>query len=152
MNRDSVPILKLNVEFNFRNVIAEVRPQFLFPSGGQMSVEGVEMYKYGKDGLEESYVEQPHHPELNKKFSFEIQKATLNKKIKNLNFADLYVERWDEQQSLFISDIIVDVSKEPPIIRKKSDEAGSYNGRYSYEIGGKQFSENVRGSIPNYNN
>jgi len=107
---------------------------------------------YGKDGLEESYVEQPHHPELNKKFSFEIQKATLNKKIKNLNFADLYVERWDEQQSLFISDIIVDVSKEPPIIRKKSDEAGSYNGRYSYEIGGKQFSENVRGSIPNYNN
>jgi hypothetical protein len=30
MNRDSVPILKLNVEFNFRNAIAEVRPNSCF--------------------------------------------------------------------------------------------------------------------------
>jgi hypothetical protein len=118
VNGDSVPVLDMRMEFNFRNIIAEVKPQVMLAGGGMFSVGGMKLYEKRKDGSTYAYEEKPLPTELSKKFSFSIQKATINKKVMNLNFVDLYVERWIED-TLFAADIIVNTAKGPQFLKSQ---------------------------------
>lgn len=139
INKNSVPVLDLRMEFHFRNIIAEVKPQVLLTGGGNMSVSGMKRYEQRKDGPVSAYEEKALPSELSKKFVFTIQQATINKKSTNLNFVDLYVERWIEE-ALFSAEIIINTAKGPSI-SKKPGEVNSYNGMYFYEIRGKNSQE-----------
>ncbi len=147
MNQHSVPVLKFSMEFNFKNVVAEIHPRVLIAPSGESTVDSREIHIKKKDGSEEHYEEDPHHQAIAKKFAFEIHTLNVNKKIENLNVIELYVEKWDERNSAFTSQIVVDFSKRPRI-QKKSGEAGTYNGIYSYEINGHEYSKRMRGTIP----
>jgi len=139
-NRNSVPVQDLRIEFHFKNVIAAARHQVVLDAGSA-SVGGVTLYE---DCLTYRH-EEKSLPEVSKKFSFQIQQAEGDKKM-NLNFVDLYVERWIEGAFL-MADIVIDLSQDPPYF-KKPDEVNSYTGMYVYEIGGKTFSGKINGIIP----
>jgi hypothetical protein len=109
------------------------------------SLGDVKVYEKRKDGSTFEYEEKALPTELSKKFSFEIQKATVNKKSLNLNFADLYIERW-VAGAWFTASIVVDSSKGPPVT-KKPEEVNTYNGMYFYEIRGRTFSGKINGVI-----
>ena len=143
-NANSVRVDDLRVEFHFRNIITEVKPQVLLDTGN-IIVGGTFLYGQRKDGSIDTYEENASHPDIAKKYSFHIRQATLNKKVVNLNFVDLYSERMI-QGSAFIADIVVDTSKAPSFPTKPGRE-NSYSGKYSYEIRGKQFSGEINGSI-----
>lgn len=148
LNRDSVPIVNLRMEFNFKHVIEQVHSQVVLPEiGGGATLSGRERTIKKKDGSEEYLREEPHNIAIGKKFSFEIETININKVSENLNFVDLYVEKWDERGSSFIAEIVIDTSKQPRI-DKKLGEMGSFKGSYSYEIAGQQYSEPLHGKIP----
>lgn len=147
LNSNSVPILKMSVEFNFKNVVAEVRPQILLRSSEGASVDDTEIWVNKKDGTIDYYREEPHNLEISKRFTFSIQTLKVNKDIENMNFVDFYVDKWDERGSTFTAEVVVDTSKLPRI-NKKSGERGSYKGIYSYEVAGHQYSESLHGKIP----
>lgn len=146
LNLESVPILDLRIEFNFKSVVAEVKPSIWVATGEDTSVGGIEIHEEKTDGTTYDYVETKKTG-LEQKFSFEIRQANINKDYRNTNFIDLYVGKWEERASAFHADIIVNVT-ERATIRKKTGEYGSYHGAYSYEINGKKFSEKLGGGIP----
>lgn len=147
MNQHSVPVLKFSLEFNFKNVVAEVHPRVLLAPGDESTTESREIFLKKKDGSEVYYQEEPHHQAIAKKFTFDIHKVDVNKKQVNLNLIEFYVEKWEERNSAFTSQIIVDFSKQPHI-PKNSRKAGTYYGIYSYVINGQEYSQRVQGPIP----
>src|SRR6185295_17527877 len=55
LNRDSVPVLDLRLEFHFRNIINAVKPQVLLVGGRASSMGGMKVYKKRKDGSISAY-------------------------------------------------------------------------------------------------
>lgn len=147
INPNSVPILKMSMEFNFKNVVEEVRTQVLLQNTEGMSVEDTEIWVNKADGTMDYLREEPRNPEISKRFAFRIQTLNVNKNIENLNFVDLYVDKWDERGSTFVAEVVIDTSKQSRI-DKKLGERGSYKGSYSYEVAGHQYTEQLHGNIP----
>lgn len=145
-NAESASVSNLRIEFHFRNIVAEIKPHVLQDNGG-LTVGRVSQYGQRPDGSVDVYEEIPIPGDSDETYSFDIQQATLNNQVTNLNFAYLRVGKMIRGAG-YIADIVVDTSRVPSM-EKKPDEANSYNGKYVYEINGKQFTEYVRGSIPN---
>lgn len=147
LNLNSVPVQKMGMEFNFKNVVAEVRSQVLLLNREGMSVDDTEVWANKTDGTLDYLREEPRNPEISKRFTFRIQTLNVNKNIENLNFVDFHVDKWDERGSHFLAEVVIDTSKQPRI-DKKLGERGSYRGSYSYEIAGHQYSEQFHRNIP----
>ena len=49
-NNNSTPILDFRIEFNFKNIITEVKPMPLLNTGGNITVSGVRIYRQNEDG------------------------------------------------------------------------------------------------------
>ena len=149
LNKKSVSVYDLRIEFIFQNTIEEVKESPLLETGGSISVGGIEIYKEKKDGSVFHYEEQPLETQLTKNFSLDIIKAKINNKDVNTNIVILTCERWPEGMS-FSGKIIVDLSKKPEVL-KKPDLIGKYEGIYFYRIKDKQFSEKISGVTPQSN-
>lgn len=146
-NNNSTPILDFRIEFNFKNIITEVKPMPLLNTGGNITVSGVRIYRQKKDGSFFTYEEQPVKTALTKNFSLEIQQVKINQKDVNTNIVIFSCSRWPEE-AVFSADIIVDLSEKTEI-QKTPEKLGTYEGIYFYEIKGKKFSEKINGIIPN---
>lgn len=146
-NYESVPILEMRLEFNFKHVVAEARPQILLPGEGmnpkgELEIHGLEIHGVNKDGSTYDY-QETKTTGLEKKFTFDISQANVNKEMKNLNVIVFYVEKWSEQKAAFTADIITDES----LVLHSPRKAGKYHsvtGKYSYEINGIRYSENIK--------
>lgn len=147
-NPNSVLISNLRMEFNFKHVIDNVRKQVVLADlHGGATLGPLESWGDKTDGSQDIFKEEPRNYSLNKRFTFEIDTENINKTIKNTNIVYLDVEKWDEQGSSFVAEIVLDTSKQPHIERKLG-ERGTYSGKYSYEIGGRPFTERMHGQIP----
>lgn len=145
-NPNSVPVTDFRVEFNFRNIIVEVMPTPLIVGGGGVSVGAIRIYKKDQSGAETRYEAQPLTTSITKVFSLNIEQAKIDDKIVNTNFVSFHCSKWPENVAYGAS-IIVDLTKEP-VIRKKPDQIGTYDGTYFYKIGGRKFSQTINGNIP----
>ena len=113
-NPNSVPITNLRMEFNFKHVIDNVRKHVVLPDlSGGATLGPYEAWADKKDGSQDILKDEPRNYSLNKRFTFEIATENINKTIKNTNIVYLDVEKWDEQGSSFVSEIVLDTSKQP---------------------------------------
>ncbi len=146
-NQNSVPITNLRMEFNFKHVIDNIRKQVVLPDlRGGATLGPFEAWADKKDGSQDIIKDEPRNYSLSKRFTFEIDTENINKTIKNTNIVYLDVEKWDEQGSTFVGEIVLDTSKQPHR-EKKLGERGTYTGKYSYEIGGRPFTERMHEKI-----
>lgn len=138
-NQNSVSVHDFSIEFHFKNVVESVNHQVV-----RGPVGGLAIYSKNPDGSPYRHYEESN-PELKKKYSFQIQQEPTDRK-QNLNFVDLYVERWVDG-AIFSADIVIDLTKEP-LLLKSPDDFNSYTGEYVYEIMGDKFSGKIKGTIP----
>lgn len=146
LNRNSVPIFDLRIEFIFKNIVKEIKASPILENGGNFSMGGVRIYVGDGKDLVSSYEEQPTETPITKNFALTIQKAKVNEGYINTNIVFFTCERWPER-AFFSGEVIVDLSKSPRILREQ-DKIGTYEGIYFYEIKGKKFSDKISGIIP----
>jgi len=149
LNPVSALITDCRIEFNFINIIADVKSRLFLPTGGAMSVEGLEIYEQNQNITKPLYIEKPPETSMAKEFTFDIRQAEINGKSVNTNFLLFTCSRWPEKAS-FTANIIVDLSKKAKDqnVQTKPAMAGTYEGEYFYEIAGQRFSQTIHGSIP----
>jgi hypothetical protein len=146
LNKDSVPIFDLRIEFIFKNIVKEIKANPILENGGNLSVGGVRIYVGDEKGLVSKYEEQPTETPITKNFALTVQKAKVNEGYINTNIVFFTCERWPER-AFFSGEIVVDLSKSPRILREQN-KIGTYEGIYFYEIKGKKFSDKISGIIP----
>ena len=142
MNRKSVPITDLRIEFMFKNIVSEVKTHSIsLDSAGTAFVYET---KNGKSAL--IYEDQTEETALTKHFSLNIQKATIKGKTINTNLVWFDCDVWPDKM-FSGGDIIVDLSKIPEI-HKRPEKEGTYYGTYSYTANGQKVSKTITGIIP----
>lgn len=142
MNRKSVPITDLRIEFMFKNIVSEVKTHSTsLDSAGTVSFYET---KNGKSTL--VYEDQTEETALTRHFSLNIQKAKIRGITINTNLVWFDCDVWPEKMSFF-GDIKVDLSKIPEI-HKRPEKEGTYYGTYSYTVNGKKVSKTITGIIP----